>query len=308
MRRILLRIAYDGTDYVGWQKQDNGTAVEEVLNNALGELTGEDIAVIGASRTDSGVHAMDNVAVFDTGSRIPADKFCLALNRYLPNDIVIQSSCEVEPDFHPRYRECRKTYEYSVYNAIVPNPLMNRYTYFVHHFLDIDAMNRAAGYLTGEHDFASFCSAGAQVKTTVREIFSIECIRYPVNEEQAVYAQCDIKRNVVMRADKEQVVDARADKDQVVDAQADKERIAGGTAQRSFDACKIVIRITGSGFLYNMVRIIAGTLIQIGQGMYPPDKMKDIIEACDRTQAGPTAPPQGLTLKRILYSGQEDNP
>ena len=288
MRRILLRIAYDGTDYVGWQKQDNGTAVEEVLNNALGELTGEDIAVIGASRTDSGVHAMDNVAVFDTGSRIPADKFCLALNRYLPNDIVIQSSCEVEPDFHPRYRECRKTYEYSVYNAIVPNPLMNRYTYFVHHFLDIDAMNRAAGYLTGEHDFASFCSAGAQVKTTVREIFSIECIRYPVNEEQAVYAQCDIKLNV--------------------GEQADKERIADGTAQRSFDACKIVIRITGSGFLYNMVRIIAGTLIQIGQGMYPPDKMKDIIEACDRTQAGPTAPPQGLTLKRILYSGQEDNP
>lgn len=278
MRRILLRIAYDGTDYVGWQKQDNGTAVEEVLNNALGELTGEDIAVIGASRTDSGVHAMDNVAVFDTGSHIPADKFCLALNRYLPNDIVIQSSCEVGADFHPRYRECRKTYEYSVYNAIVPNPLMNRYTYFVHHFLDIDAMNRAAGYLIGEHDFASFCSAGAQVKTTVREIFSIGCIRYPINEEQAV------------------------------DVLADTERIADGTDQRSFDACKIVIRITGSGFLYNMVRIIAGTLIQIGQGMYPPDKMKDIIEACDRTQAGPTAPSRGLTLKRILYSGQEDNP
>lgn len=266
MRRILLRIAYDGTDYVGWQKQDNGLAVEEVLNSALHELTGEDIAVIGASRTDSGVHALDNVAVFDTESRIPSDKFALALNRYLPNDVVIQSSCEVEHDFHPRYRECRKTYEYTIYNASVPNPMVNRYSYFVHHPIDIESMNKAAQYLIGEHDFASFCSSGAQVKTTIREVYSVECIRCKSDEE---------------RGEKEQTK---------------KTRIAvGSTAERT------VIRISGNGFLYNMVRIIAGTLIQIGQGMYPPEKMKDILEACDRTQAGPTAPPQGLVLKRILY-------
>ncbi|MBO4416452.1 MAG: tRNA pseudouridine(38-40) synthase TruA [Lachnospiraceae bacterium] len=248
MRRIMLRVAYDGTNYVGWQKQDNGLAVEEVLNRALCELTGEDIAVIGASRTDSGVHAIGNVAVFDTGSRIPADKFCLALNKYLPNDVAVQSSCEVEADFHPRFKECRKTYEYSIYNAPVPSPLMNRYTYFVHYPLDIDVMNEAARYLVGQYDFASFCSAGAQVKTTVREIYSVECLRYMEDEGK-----------------------------------------------------RIVIRIKGNGFLYNMVRIIAGTLVQIGQGMYPPERMKEILEACDRTQAGPTAPPQGLVLKEIEY-------
>ncbi|MCR5323262.1 MAG: tRNA pseudouridine(38-40) synthase TruA [Lachnospiraceae bacterium] len=251
MRRILLRIAYDGTNYVGWQKQDNGLAVEEVLNNALHELTGENIAVIGASRTDSGVHALDNVAVFDTESRIPADKFALALNGYLPNDVVVQSSCEVEADFHPRYRECRKTYEYTIYNAAVPNPLINRYSYFVHYRLDLDAMNEAAQYLIGEHDFASFCSAGAQVKTTVREIYGVVCF-----------------------------------------------------AENGFQ--KIIIRITGSGFLYNMVRIIAGTLIQIGQGMYPPERMKEILETRDRTQAGPTAPPQGLVLKEIRYDSEQN--
>ncbi len=263
MRRIMLRIAYDGTNYVGWQKQDNGLAVEEVLNKALHELTGEEIAVIGASRTDSGVHALDNVAVFDTESRIPADKFALALNRYLPNDVAVQSSCEVESDFHPRFSKCSKTYEYSIYNAPIPNPLVNRYSYFVHYPLDTDAMNAAAQYLVGEHDFASFCSAGAQVKTTVREIYEVGCFA----EYKALST--------------------------AIEAPEDK-RIENTPG-------KIIIRITGSGFLYNMVRIIAGTLVQIGQGMYPPERMKEILEACDRTKAGPTAPPQGLVLKEIRY-------
>ncbi|MBR4724563.1 MAG: tRNA pseudouridine(38-40) synthase TruA [Lachnospiraceae bacterium] len=244
MRRIMLRVAYDGTDYVGWQYQQNGISIEEELNEALYVLTGEEISVIGASRTDAGVHAMGNVAVFDTASKIPADKFCLALNRYLPEDIVVQSSCEVAPDFNPRYAGSRKTYEYSICNAKIPDPLSRKYAFFVHYPLDVDLMNKAAAYLEGEHDFASFCSAGAQVKTTVRKVFSVECVAGPP---------------------------------------------------------MITIRITGGGFLYNMVRIIAGTLIQIGQGMYPPEKMKDILEACDRKQAGPTAPPQGLVLRKIEF-------
>lgn len=246
MRRIMLRIAYDGTNYVGWQKQPNGISVEEVINRTLTELTGESIAVIGASRTDSGVHAMGNVAVFDTESRIPGDKFCFALNQRLPEDIVIRESCEVAADFHPRYAECTKTYEYRIYNATHRNPLNTRYTYFYHGELDCNKMREAAQYLVGEHDFASFCSAGAQVKTTVRRIYSVEI-------EEIEHT--------------------------------------------------IIIRIKGNGFLYNMVRIIAGTLLQAGTGAFEPQNMQNIINSCNREKAGPTAPPQGLTLVRIDYVG-----
>lgn len=249
----MLRIAYDGSGYVGWQKQDNGLAVEEVINKALRELTGEEIAVIGASRTDSGVHALDNVAVFDTESRIPGDKISYALNSYLPQDIVVQNSCETDPDFHPRYAECRKTYEYTIYNADHANPLLSRYSHFEHHDLNVDKMNEAAACLVGEHDFAAFCSAGAQVRTTVRTVYGITC-------------SC-------------------------TEADDCSSRI-------------IRIRICGDGFLYNMVRIIAGTLIRIGQGLSLPGDMERILVSCDRSQAGPTAPAQGLVLKKIEYTGQ----
>ena len=244
MRRILLRVAYDGTGYVGWQKQNNGIAVEEILNRALSELTGETVEVIGASRTDSGVHALGNVAVFDTASPIPPEKFCFAVNAHLPADIVVRESLEVPADFHPRYTECEKTYEYRIYNATHRNPLNSRYTYFYHGALDIAAMREAAEYLVGEHDFASFCSVGAQVKTTVRTVYSVE-----IEEKDLT----------------------------------------------------VTIRIRGNGFLYNMVRIIAGTLVNFGAHMYPPEHMKDIVDAKDRAAAGPTAPPQGLTLMKIDY-------
>lgn len=244
----MLRIAYDGTNYVGWQLQPNGPSIEAEINKALSAATGENIEVIGASRTDSGVHAEDNVAVFDTESRIPADKFCFALNRRLPEDITVTESCEVAPDFHPRYAECVKTYEYKIYNALHPDPMSRRYTYFYHGSLDVDRMDEAAHFLIGEHDFASFCAAGAQVKTTVRTIYDAE-----VEQTGKV----------------------------------------------------ITIRLRGNGFLYNMVRIIAGTLIQFGMDMYRPEYMRDIIGACDRTAAGPTAPPQGLTLMKIDYSGAD---
>lgn len=244
MRRIMLRIAYDGTNYVGWQEQNNGLAVEQVVNMALSDLLNEDISVIGASRTDSGVHAMGNVAVFDTESRIPGSKFSFALNQRLPEDIVVQESCEVPADFHPRYTECTKTYEYRIYNASHRNPLNSRYTCFYHGELDLNKMREAAQYLVGEHDFASFCSAGAQVRTTVRTIYGIEI-----------------------------------------------EEIAH----------TITIRVKGNGFLYNMVRIIAGTLIQAGTGSIRPQEMEEIINAHNREAAGPTAPAQGLTLMKIEY-------
>ena len=157
MKRVRLIIAYDGTNYCGWQVQINGITVEEVLNKALKDLLNEEIAVIGASRTDSGVHAMGNVAVFDTETRIPAEKISFALNQRLPNDIRIQKSDEVPLDWHPRYRDSTKTYEYKILNRRFPDPLQRFYTHIMYMPLDEQKMKEAAEYIVGEHDFASFC-------------------------------------------------------------------------------------------------------------------------------------------------------
>ncbi len=251
MKRILLVVSYDGTNYVGWQKQPNGTAVEEVINRNLSELLGEDIEVIGASRTDSGVHALGNVAVFDTETKIPAEKICFALDQRLPSDIVIQSSYEVDPDFHPRKCPCAKTYEYRIFNDRHPNPIFRRYMHFIYLPLDVEAMKQAASYLVGEHDFKSFCSSHSQATTTVRHIYELE-----VKKEDKV----------------------------------------------------ITFRIRGNGFLYNMVRIIAGTLIKVGLHVFPPEHVREILESRDREVAGPKAPACGLTLIGIDFEqGQKCN-
>ena len=244
MRRIGLVVAYDGTNYAGWQIQTNGVTVQGVLNETLSKLLGETIEVMGASRTDAGVHALGNVAVFDTESRIPGDKFSFALNQWLPEDIRIQLSEEVEPDFHPRYCDSEKTYEYRILNRKFPVPTERLYSYFYHYKLDVKKMQEATSYLIGRHDFASFCGAKAQVRSTIRTITGME-----------VWRDGDI----------------------------------------------VTIRVSGEGFLYNMVRILAGTLIEIGNGQYPPERMKDILEACDREAAGPTAPAHGLTLMGIRF-------
>ena len=237
-------VAYDGTNYCGWQIQPNGITIQGVLNKCLTDLLGEKIEVMGASRTDAGVHALGNVCVFDTNTRIPGEKISYALNQSLPEDIRIQLSEEVEPDFHPRYTDSEKTYEYRILNRTFPVPTERLYSYFYHYRLDEKKMREATSYLIGRHDFASFCGSGAQVKSTIRTITSA-----------AVERDGDI----------------------------------------------ITIRISGTGFLYNMVRIIAGTLIEIGNGQYPPERMKSIVEACDRSAAGPTAPACGLTLIGIRY-------
>lgn len=244
MKRVKLTVAYDGTNYCGWQVRPNGITVQEVLNQCLSEFTGENIETIGASRTDAGVHALGNVAVFDTEMRMPGDKFSFALNQRLPEDIRIQKSEEVDADFHPRYVKSQKTYEYRILNCRFPIPTERFYSHFTYIPLDVDKMKEAASYLIGEHDFKSFCGTGAQVKTTVRTVKEIQI-------------------------------------------------------EKSGD--RITIRITGEGFLYNMVRIIAGTLMDIGGGLYPPEKMKEILEAKDRKKAGPTAPARGLTLMKIQY-------
>ena len=244
MKRIKLTIAYDGTNYCGWQIQPNGITVEEVLNKALKKLTSEDILVIGASRTDSGVHALGNVAVFDTETTIPADRIAMALNQRLPEDIVITKSEEVPLDFHPRYCNCSKTYEYHIINTRIPDPTRRLTNYFVSYELNPDNMRKAASYLVGEHDFVSFCNVRTDVENTVRTITALDILQ---------------------------------------------------------DGDEIIIRITGNGFLYNMVRIIVGTLIRVGRGFYEPEKVKEILEAKDRKAAGVTAPAHGLMLVEIRY-------
>ena len=177
MRRIKLTVAYDGTDYCGWQVQNNGATIEGELNTALTQLTGQTVKVIGASRTDAGVHARGNVAVFDTESSIPPERFLYAVNALLPEDIVVVDSCEVAADWHPRHCNTEKTYEYRVLNQKLPDPMRRRDTYFVSFPLDLEKMRKAAGYLEGEHDFKSFCNVHTHVEDTVRTIYRLEVIR-----------------------------------------------------------------------------------------------------------------------------------
>lgn len=278
----MLTVAYDGTNYHGWQVQPNGQTIEGILNECLSELLGEKIEVTGASRTDSGVHAMGNVAVFDTDSPIPADRISYALNRRLPEDIRIQKSQEVDPGFHPRHCDSCKTYEYRIYCAPFPMPVKRLYAHFTYVPMDVALMSQAARYLEGRHDFKSFCSAGAQVETTVRQVDRVE-----VWEEGGFITQRG---------------NGHGGECGIEDTDRNKEN-AGlelGTGDMQ-DGREIVIRVTGRGFLYNMVRIIAGTLMEVGRGHLAPQEMERILAACDRQAAGPTAPACGLTLVRIVY-------
>lgn len=316
-RRILLRVAYDGTNYHGWQLQPNAATIEGELNRALCALTGEEIVVTGASRTDAGVHALGNVAVFDTTSRIPAEKFSYALNQRLPEDIVIQSSKQVADDFHPRHCDCRKTYEYDILNRTFPLPAYRNTAYFLYGTLNIEAMRRACQAFLGEHDFASFCAAGAQVQTTVRTIYSLEVECRPLTEAgtpvppasgEAVNAADGKHGEQVQQAQSAsgEMLNAAAGEsdEQVQQAQPESGETAipaaGGANAGSADQL-LTIRVKGNGFLYNMVRIIAGTLVEVGRGHIKPEEVAGIIAAKDRAKAGPTAPARGLRLVEIEY-------
>ena len=316
-RRILLRVAYDGTNYHGWQLQPNAATIEGELNRALCALTGEEIVVTGASRTDAGVHALGNVAVFDTTSRIPAEKFSYALNQRLPEDIVIQSSRQVADDFHPRHCDCRKTYEYDILNRTFPLPAYRNTAYFLYGTLNIEAMRQACQAFPGEHDFASFCAAGAQVQTTVRTIYSLEVECRPLTEAgtpvppasgEAVNAADGKRGEQVQQAQSAsgEMLNAAAGKsdEQVQQAQPESGETAipaaGGANAGSADQL-LTIRVKGNGFLYNMVRIIAGTLVEVGRGHIKPEEVAGIIAAKDRAKAGPTAPARGLRLVEIEY-------
>ena len=244
MKRILLTISYDGTNYSGWQKQKNAVTVQGEFDKACSTLFKTDIESIGASRTDAGVHALGQRAVIDVDTSIPAEKIPLALNPLLPDDIVVTHAEEVGADFNPRFKALKKTYEYSIYNAPFRNPLYRNYSEDVRYELDLDSMRMACEAFVGEHDFRAFCASGNSSKTTVRTIYAL-----------------DVEK----------------------------------------DGDFIKIRVTGNGFLYNMVRIIAGTLIYVGEGRIAPDDLPEIIASGDRRKAGKTAGPSGLVLVKIMY-------
>lgn len=246
MKNIKLLIEYDGTNYSGWQKQINSNirTIQGTIEECLNEITGEEIDLIGCSRTDAGVHAKGFVANFNTESRIPGDKFKYVINRLLPEDIIISDSQEIDMNFHARYSCIGKRYIFKILNREWPSPVLRNYTYHFKGKLDVESMNKAAQYLIGKHDFTSFKSSGSSVKSSVRTIMDAE-----------LYSVEDL----------------------------------------------VVFGISGDGFLYNMVRIIVGTLIEVGIGKRAPEDIITILEAKDRRKAGASAPARGLYLDEVFY-------
>jgi tRNA pseudouridine38-40 synthase len=246
MRRIRIIVAYDGTNYVGWQVQPNGISVQAHLERALNELTGERIRVEGSGRTDSGVHARAQVAHFDTGVRMAADKFAIAMNMHLPPDIRVLYSEECDPTFHARFSAKQKQYAYTVQVGTHADVFSRLYSLHLHVTPDFDAMRQAASAVIGTHDFAAFKCSDSEMENTVRTITLSEWTK---NGNLWVYS------------------------------------------------------VTGNGFLYNMVRILVGTMLEIGSGKRPVSDMQKALESKDRKQSGATAPAHGLCLMRVVYPG-----
>lgn len=244
MRRIRLIISYDGTNYVGWQVQPNGVAVQELLEKALFELTGEEIRVEGSGRTDSGVHAKAQVAHFDTNVRMAADKFAIAMNTHLPRDIRVLYSEECDPSFHARFSAKQKVYAYTLQLGPHADVFTRLTALHLHDIPDLAAMQAAADVVIGTHDFNAFKCTSSTMENTVRTVTRSEWIR---NGQYLIYT------------------------------------------------------VEGNGFLYNMVRILVGTMLEIGSGKRPVSDMQKAIDSGIRSDAGATAPAHGLCLERVVY-------
>jgi tRNA pseudouridine38-40 synthase len=241
---IKLTIEYDGTNYIGWQKQENGNSIQQEIERAINLITGEEVNLIGSGRTDSGVHAKGQVANFITKAKIPANKFKFAINSKLPDDIVIIDSEKVDESFHSRYDAIGKKYKYLIYDSPIRSPLYRNFVYHLPYPLDYKEMEKAIKFFIGTHDFRSFMASSSSVKTTIRTI-----------NDAFLFKENDL----------------------------------------------IVFSIEGNGFLYNMVRIIVGTLVDIGRGKINSSSIPNIISSKNRKAAGHTAPPQGLYLEKVYY-------
>lgn len=239
-----LTIAYDGTRYFGWEHQPDRDTIQGKLEAVLSRMCDKEVEVIGAGRTDAGVHARAMVANAKLDTALTPEKIRDYMNKYLPEDIAVRDVKIAGDQFHARYKALSKTYRYTIHTGEVKPIFDRKYMYVLGHTLDIQAMEKAAGYLMGEHDFKSFCGNSHFKKSSVR---LVDTIAIAQNKD------------------------------------------------------KLTLTFHGTGFLQNMVRILTGTLIEVGEGKYPPEHVIDILEACDRKQAGPTAPACGLCLMFIDY-------
>lgn len=242
--RIRMVISYDGTNYVGYQLQPNGVSIQEEIEKALFKVTGEKIIIHASGRTDAGVHARAQVAHFDTNSKIPPDKYSFALNTYLPRDIRIMHTEEVNEEFHSRFNSKSKTYRYTIQHGKHQDPFLRNTALFVHADLDFEAMQKEAEKVVGTHDFAAFRSTGTVNKTTVRTVYESYWTK-----EKNMY----------------------------------------------------IYTVKGDGFLYNMVRILVGTMLDVGMNRKEKGAIERALLSAKREDAGATAPPQGLMLYNVEY-------
>ena len=244
MARYKLIVAYDGTNYNGFARQPNGVTVVETLEEAVEKIVQHKVYILGAGRTDTGVHAAGQCCIFDSETKVPVERLAKAINSQLPKDISVQSVEKVSDEFHPRFGAKRKTYRYQILNAKQRSPFLDKYTLLYPYEMDLDKMRLAAEKMVGTHDFKCFCSSKTDVQDTVRTIYDIN-----------IYQQDEL----------------------------------------------VTVDICGNGFLYNMVRIIIGTLLKVNEGKLEPNDITRVIESKERNLAGPTAPPQGLTMLKIIY-------
>ena len=285
-RNIRLTLAYDGTNYVGWQVQKNGLSIQEVLEKAIERLTGEKCPVLSAGRTDSGVHALGQVTNFFTTSTIPAKNFRPAIQDFLPHDIVILESCEASREFHATFKATRKQYRYLIDNSPVPLPFLSKYTWSLRRRLDVPAMHDAAQLLLGTHDFRSFETDWPNKVTSVRTVFEIRVARQPL-------------WNLFNNSEPTAPPLRKGGQGGSGDVVPSPHRIHKNPADEAGDI--ISLDIVADGFLYNMVRSIVGTLVNVGRHKWDQDEVARILAAQDRSIAGSTAPACGLFLVEVWY-------
>ncbi len=271
MRNILLILAYDGTDFAGWQRQPDAPTIQGCVEEALGKLLGEKVVVCGSGRTDAGVHALNQAANFKTSSTIPGENLVKALNNLLPPTIRIKEAREVPAEFHARYDAQAKTYRYRILQAPVCSPFLGRFVCHYPYPLDRPRMAEAAQLLEGEHDFTSFAA--------VEKPLVGEGLHGPPEERE------HHKGAPLPREDNARMV----------------RKVFYSRLLWRPRTSILVYEARGSGFLHHMVRNIVGTLIEVGRGNLEPQDLLRILAARDRTQAGPTAPAKGLCLVKVEY-------
>jgi tRNA pseudouridine38-40 synthase len=266
MATFRVTVAYDGTDFIGWQRQPAGTSVQGLLEDALRDLDQRAVTVIGAGRTDAGVHALAQVAAFTLAREIAPDALVRAVNVRLPDTVRLLTADAAPPDFHPQFDSASKTYQYRIWNRAVMSPFERRYAWHIPGPLDVNAMQTAAAILEGRHDFAAFQATDSDTKTTQREISRSKIAPTEDTEDTEENEFLDLRVPRVLR---------------------------GGDL--------LVYEVTGDGFLRHMVRTIVGSLVDIGRGRFPPRWLGEVLASRDRTKAGRTAPPHGLFLVRVNY-------